>query len=282
LVILIHLIQLGYAHQWTGFGQTKVNNDIQPAKTLWDWLALLIVPIVLAIGGYLFSRSESRATQAATERRAQDDALQAYLDQVGQLLLDKDPPLRQSEEDSEVRTLARARTLSVLARLDGGRKAQVVQFLYELDLITAGRVIVDLKNADLSGVILMGANLMEVHLSKAYMFEAKLQGARLQHADLSGADLSGANLHSTKLSEANLSAAILGVINPNTAALISANLYGADLSGANLEGIGGGDILLAQLLAQYVSLQGATMPDGQQYEDRFKSRAEDGKNSGPS
>jgi uncharacterized protein YjbI with pentapeptide repeats len=203
---------------------------------------------------------------------------------VGQLLLDKDPPLRQSEEDSEVRTLARARTLTVLARLDGGRKAQVVRFLYESDLITAGRVIVDLKNADLSGAILQGANLMGVHLSKAYMFEADLRGARLQHADLSGTDLSGANLHSTKLSEANLSAALLGVINPNTAALILANLYGADLSGANLEGALGGDDLLAQYVSlqgvQYVSLQGATMPNGQEYEDWFKSRAVDGKNSG--
>jgi hypothetical protein len=30
--------------------------------TLWDWLELLIVPVVLAIGGYLFTRSGNRAT----------------------------------------------------------------------------------------------------------------------------------------------------------------------------------------------------------------------------
>src|SRR5215213_10229604 len=33
--------------------------------TLWQWLDLLIIPAVLAIGGYLFARSESRATLAA-------------------------------------------------------------------------------------------------------------------------------------------------------------------------------------------------------------------------
>jgi hypothetical protein len=33
-------------------------------------LNLLIVPAVLALGGYLFTRSETRATQAAAERRA--------------------------------------------------------------------------------------------------------------------------------------------------------------------------------------------------------------------
>jgi hypothetical protein len=37
------------------------------AKILWDWLDLLSVPIVLAIGGYLFTRSETQATQVAAE-----------------------------------------------------------------------------------------------------------------------------------------------------------------------------------------------------------------------
>jgi hypothetical protein len=103
--------------------------------TLWNWMNLLIIPVVLAIGGYLFTRSENRATRVAAEQRAQDEALQAYLDQMGQLLLDKDSPLRQSGEGDEVRTLARARTLTVLPRLDGNRKGTVVRFLYESGLI---------------------------------------------------------------------------------------------------------------------------------------------------
>jgi hypothetical protein len=37
-------------------------------KTFWDWLNLLIVPVVLAIGGYLFTRSEK--PQGWTNRRA--------------------------------------------------------------------------------------------------------------------------------------------------------------------------------------------------------------------
>jgi hypothetical protein len=55
------------------------------------------------------------------------------------LLLEKDRPLRQSKENDEVRTLAHPRTLTVLSRLDGTRKANVVQFLYESDLITRGK-----------------------------------------------------------------------------------------------------------------------------------------------
>jgi hypothetical protein len=38
--------------------------------TLWNWLDLLIVPVVLAVGGYLFSRSERQATEAACRRAA--------------------------------------------------------------------------------------------------------------------------------------------------------------------------------------------------------------------
>src|SRR5215212_1689601 len=56
--------------------------------TLWAWMKLLIVPAVLAIGGYLFNSSQTRATQAAAERRAQDDALEAYLDDMTNLMID--------------------------------------------------------------------------------------------------------------------------------------------------------------------------------------------------
>jgi hypothetical protein len=77
LALLIVVI-CGYLFElkWTGL----------PKQTLWDWLDLLIVPAVLAVGGYLFTRSENQSTQAAAERRAQDDALQAYLQRVAMIL----------------------------------------------------------------------------------------------------------------------------------------------------------------------------------------------------
>ncbi len=56
----------------------------------------------------------------------------------------------------------------------------------------------------------------------------------------------------------------------------------ADLSGANLsEALG---ITNEELEQQAESLEGATMPNGQKYEDWLKSkgRGEDGENSGPS
>jgi hypothetical protein len=78
-------MRIGYTYQWTGFGQSKVSEDIQPAKTLWDWLDLLIVPAMLALGGYLFTRWDRRAAV----QQAQDATLQAYVDRMAQLLTDE-------------------------------------------------------------------------------------------------------------------------------------------------------------------------------------------------
>ena len=67
----------------TGFGD----------KTLWDLLELLIVPLVLVGIGLLFEmqqaeREERRAEaeRNLAEQRAQDEALQAYLDQMSSLV----------------------------------------------------------------------------------------------------------------------------------------------------------------------------------------------------
>src|SRR5215203_4303121 len=99
-----------------------------------DWLQLLIVPFALVIISFLFTAQQDQrqqqienqraeAERELAEHRAQDEALQAYLEQMGTLLLEND--LRSSEEDSEMRTLARARTLTVLGIIDPSRKKAV-------------------------------------------------------------------------------------------------------------------------------------------------------------
>jgi hypothetical protein len=198
--------------EWTGLGD----------KTLWDWLQLLIVPIVLAAAGFWFSdqqdarQREIEGKRATLERElgvqsAQDAALQAYLDQMSELMLEKD--LRDSEEEGEVRTLARARTLTVLGRLDPARKASVLQFLYESSLIRTDRSIVDLSNADLSGADLRLANLEYADLSNAKLLNADLRNSLLFSADLSNADLSGARVTRERLETQN--ATLEGATMPN-------------------------------------------------------------------
>jgi uncharacterized protein YjbI with pentapeptide repeats len=265
-------------------------------KTVWDWLQLLgvlAIPVVIAVGGWMFGAQQSahqnklEDQRAKNERqievqRAQDAALQAYLDQMSQLMLGGD--LRRSEEDSEVRTLARARTRTVLGRLNSRRKGSVVQFLYEADLINKKHPVVSLSkvplvDAELSGAELSGADLREADLRKA-----DLSGANLSDADLSLADLRKANLSTATLGDADLGGADLRLANLSRTNLLGADLRGgANLSGANLREAGligallsdtylidanlreadlSGAFVTEEQLQQAKTLEGATMPNG--------------------
>jgi hypothetical protein len=98
-------------------------------KTFWDWLQLLVVPLVLVVVGLWFTAQQEARQQlelearraeearALEERRIQNAALQSYLDAMSQLILEEN--LRDLEEVSEeVQTLARVRTITVLSSLD--------------------------------------------------------------------------------------------------------------------------------------------------------------------
>jgi uncharacterized protein YjbI with pentapeptide repeats len=281
VVLVAGVVYVGYSYPRTsGFGPTEVSEGVRPAKTVWDWLKLLGVPVVLAVAGYLFTRSERQSTQYAAEQRTQDEALQTYLEQIGLMLLDEDNPLRgfaESEDPSdsalqsarlrkqeEARNLARSRTLTVLSRIDGERKATVVRFLYESALIGRQEImksstekierIIDLRGADLSGAQLHRAALNEANLSGTDLSGADLTRALLDGADLSGADLSGADLSRAILPGANLGEAKPTAYNPtpfssadqqvhtnlsganlSAAVMYGANIKGADLRGANLK-----------------------------------------------
>jgi hypothetical protein len=152
----------------------------------------------------------AKAERELAKERAQDEALQAYLDQMSGLLLERD--LRTSEKDSEVRTLARARTLTALKRLDPSRKTVVMQFLVEADLVQGvdGREpVISLSGADLGDVNLSGADLHGANLREAFLRGASLSGASLGITKAGFAHLSGANQSGADLSDADLSDAIL-------------------------------------------------------------------------
>jgi uncharacterized protein YjbI with pentapeptide repeats len=105
----------------------------------------------------------------------------------------------------------------------------------------------DLTKADLSKPALQGANLSGCPLDDATLTDATLQSADLSRAELTGADLTVANLTDADLSDADLSEARGWTMEQLTAAR---------------------------------PLEGATMPNGQKYEDWLKGRGENGENSG--
>src|SRR5215208_5291409 len=71
VVTLGILVYLGYGLGWTGFGQSSTKEGVQPAKTLWEWLGLLFVPTMLALGAFLLNRLQKQheyRIQEAQER----------------------------------------------------------------------------------------------------------------------------------------------------------------------------------------------------------------------
>ncbi len=122
-------------------------------KTPWDLLQLLIVPMFLTVLGLWFTAQQDDNRQRIEESRAQNAALQGYLDEMRRLVLEAD--LFRPETTTEVKAqkpgeagtfysvpevnlLARARTLAVLETLGPTQKRSVVQFLVESNLIDRG------------------------------------------------------------------------------------------------------------------------------------------------
>jgi hypothetical protein len=72
LIFTLAVLRLGW--DWTGFTRAtgpslKPNEQYRPAKTLWDVLQLLIVPFILAIGGFWLNRIQKDREDIATEQR---------------------------------------------------------------------------------------------------------------------------------------------------------------------------------------------------------------------
>lgn len=193
----------GFGWDWTGLGASPKSNTMLPAKSVWDWLQLLIIPAALGLGTLWFNAQQSQRQQrlsdqqhAADQRRADEQhvaeqklaehrretdlelaqdqqretMLQAYLDRMADLLLQRQ--LGTSQKEDEIRQVARARTLTILRRLDAERKTALVRFLVEAQLVGNGHNIISLGGVDLSEADLSRTNLIEADLNGANLSEA--------------------------------------------------------------------------------------------------------------
>ena len=312
LVVAITLIIVGYWFDWAGFnGYNKITvahtisgtnagtvirtEEYQPGRTLWDWMQLLFIPVVLAVAGFWFNHRERRSAEllAENERKAaelraeierkaaefraeaereieqqraetereiaidnqREATLQAYIDKMSELLLHEN--LRDSAEKDEVRRIARVRTLRVLAQLDAKRKKNVLQFLHESELISADNSpsFSSFKNI----ITLTDADLVGADLSGISLYVCDLSSADLRGANLSDATLRSANLNRSDLRDANLTGAIVKEAILIRAKMENTNLKKANLFGADLRDVNlsGADLSDADLSA--ADLSGANL-----------------------
>jgi uncharacterized protein YjbI with pentapeptide repeats len=224
VALALFLIFVGYSADWTGFGDfTPPVADFQRRKTLWDWMELIFIPLVLFfIARYFSNRETQRAEeqQKIERERAiehqQEEILQTYLDRMQHLILEKD--LLTSKEGTPIANFARTLTLVTLERLAPEGKTLVLQFLDEARLIqqdTSGKRIISLCDANLGAVG---------------------QPIGLAWADLQGADLRSADLRNARLDFPNFQNADLSICVLEGASLLYADLRGANLTTALLEG----------------------------------------------
>ena len=248
--------------------------------TVRDWLDLLVVPLALAVIGVAFSvqqdarqqrveNQRAKAERELAEQNAQDEALQAYLDQMSQLTLDRD--LLEAERGDPAYVLAQARTSTAILRLDANHNESVASFLSDSGLSERSKT---------SGGLLNHIVLPQAKLSDANLQEADLSWADLRGADLSGAFLVGADLSHTYLKNADLSDTyLIGADLSDSDLQYSAKLSNADLTYADLSNARG--ITNEEIEQQASRLKKAIMPNGQEYEDWLKdreARKEDGDN----
>jgi uncharacterized protein YjbI with pentapeptide repeats len=248
--------------EWTGFGDYMgpLTKD-QRGKTLWDWLELLIVPAVLALGALFFNHQERKNELLIADRQNQEMVLQKYFDKINDLILEKqlmkvkylrdekllptgvNEDLWPSETELEeslppklraVRNMAQVRTVTVLRQLDIYHRNIVIQFLRDTGLGSFVLVNASLANANLAKTDLKYLNLDLAKLENTNLEEANLIGAGLNGADLKQAKLKRANLTLASLNNSNLSKADLTQANLSRAHLKDATLIGATLIRANL------------------------------------------------
>jgi hypothetical protein len=208
VAILVGIIGGYFFHLNTGFPENG---------KLWDWIQLLSAPVFVSALPFVFKgprhQADDKAVAPATqsdqpnqadlhvdEDRKQEASLEAYQDYMLELLLDKN--LSSSQPGSDVREVARARTLTALRRVGTHRKGEVLRFLHEAGLIYKGNAIVDLRGADLSGADLSNIKLSGTELSGIDFSNANLNTTLLDGANLKGANLTGASYTAQQLSKA--------------------------------------------------------------------------------
>ena len=207
-------------------------------KTAWQWLELLIIPVFLAGGAfYLENQIETRQENIA-DQRAKQEILSTYFEQMKTLLLSEG--LRESAADSEVRSVARAITVTTIRELDSDRNALIISFLKESNLIRKAEgensnalpilSSLNFSNAKLREVDFRDVDLRSANFSGAYIHKALFQNADLRDADFNSANLSEANFRGADLSDAFLAWSDLSY-----ASLADADLRGATIADADFK-----------------------------------------------
>jgi uncharacterized protein YjbI with pentapeptide repeats len=205
-------------------------------KKLWDFMQLLMTPILLAVLASGLQDCSKKNEQQAANTKDKQEKLTKYLDEMSGLLLEKSllnskfSDLKE-KTTSPILAIAQAKTVVALTSLDSTRQNSVLQFLE-----SSGLNSLDGERGVLFKSKMYGAKLIKANFTRAKMIQAFLQHSNLTDADLTGADLRSIDLEHANLTRADLSESDLRRAQLMTANLVDSNLAKADLTKLDLAG----------------------------------------------
>ena len=217
---------------WTGFAAYDEEKLGARSKTLWDWLDLLIIPVVLAIIAFLYKEFEKIKSKRDIRIQRQHQAVDDFIQIITELSLDHNLATKKPKDGTK--EIARSRVIFVLENIDGERKGQILQFLYESNLIDLTPKVV-LVGANFKGIQLTGIDLHSSEIRGAYFQNSDLQKSNLDQALFVGcnflkSNFSESKVENTDFSYSNLSSCEFQNMNLSTVNFEGANLTNADFS----------------------------------------------------
>ncbi|MEM8721809.1 MAG: pentapeptide repeat-containing protein [Cyanobacteria bacterium P01_G01_bin.39] len=184
LGIWISLIAIS-GRYWSGFSD----------RTTWQWLDLLIVPLVLIVAAYSLDINETRRQTNNTNIEYENQLVLSYLEQVRNLLLNQDYVLEENSHFSDIhkdtkRKSIESLTISVLSNVREERKKLIINFLRNTELITLDSDLAKKSGSGLDTYIsLRGADLTNIDFKNEELRNINFRGSFLYGSDFSNADL---------------------------------------------------------------------------------------------
>ncbi len=217
---------------WTGFGERVKDSNIESAKTLFDWLRIVILPLSLALLGWIYKESEKAKQNLKEVEKNKKAAYQSFIDKIYGLIKDHN---LSTNPTTDTRALAFNYLNNALSELDNLMKGQLVQFLYQCNLIDSDpklRLVgANFSPTNMDAIILTSAEIRGAYFSDSSIKNAKLSHACFNSCDFSNTDFSGSTVDNTDFSYSKMNGVKL--INMD---LRSVNFEGVELEKADLTG----------------------------------------------
>lgn len=199
-------------------------------KTLWDWLDLLIIPASIGLIGWLYKDYEKSKDEKKEQENKYSEILESYFKAISDLITKEN--LLDINNNNTSKKIARSRTILAIENLDGERKGQVLQFLFELDLIDTNKIDLlgaNLANIQCDGIVLKNLTINGVHFGNSSFENSFLENCKFIACDFSNSTFLGASFQNVDFSYSKLNNCNFQYID-----LTTLNLEGVELHRANI------------------------------------------------